>query len=442
MKDTPINFEVVRRHIRESKLTNIGRASIREIKRLISGIEKETGEKFIRMEMGVPGLVPPRIGIDAEIEALESGVAAVYPDIEGLPVLKKEISRFVKLFLNQNVSETCCIPTVGSMQGGFAAFLTLARIKKERDTTLLIDPGFPVHHQQHIVLGQKFESFDVYDFRGDKLKDKLESYFSKGNIHSVLYSNPNNPSWICFTEKELKIIGDLANKYDIIVLEDLAYFGMDFRKDYSKPGVAPYQPTVANYTDNYILLISGSKAFSYAGQRISAMVISDVVFNRQMPDLKRFYTTDCFGRAMIYGTIYALSAGVTHSVQYGFAAMLKAANDGNFNFIESVREYGEKAKIMKKMFTDNGFHIVYDKDEDHPIADGFYFTFAYPGFSGEELLEELIYYGISAIALSITGSERTEGIRACVSLVQRGQFPALEARLKKFHENHCSRVTA
>ncbi|MGE5424068.1 MAG: hypothetical protein ACM3N9_01820, partial [Syntrophothermus sp.] len=156
MKDTPINFEFVRRHIRDSKLTNIGRASIREIKRLISGIEKETGEKFIRMEMGVPGLVPPRIGIDAEIEALESGVAAVYPDIEGLPVLKKEISRFVKLFLNQNVSETCCIPTVGSMQGGFAAFLTLARIKKERDTTLLIDPGFPVHHQQHIVLGQKF----------------------------------------------------------------------------------------------------------------------------------------------------------------------------------------------------------------------------------------------------------------------------------------------
>ena len=88
------------------------------------------------------------------------------------------------------------------------------------------------------------------------------------------------------------------------------------------------------------------------------------------------------------------------------------------------------------MFTDNGFTIVYDKDEDEPIGDGFYFTFAYPGFTGEDLLQELIYYGISAIALSITGSERIEGIRACVSLVKREQFPALEDRLRKFRENH------
>jgi hypothetical protein len=101
-----------------------------------------------------------------------------------------------------------------------------------------------------------------------------------------------------------------------------------------------------------------------------------------------------------------------------------------------VKEYGEKAKIMKKMFLDNGFKIVYDKDEDQPIADGFYFTISYPGFEGEALLEELLYYGISAIALTITGSERTEGLRACVSLVKREQFPALEYRLQKFHEQH------
>ena len=116
--------------------------------------------------------------------------------------------------------------------------------------------------------------------------------------------------------------------------------------------------------------------------------------------------------------------------------MLKAVNDGSYNFVEVVKEYGEKAKIMKKLFLENGFKIVYDQDEGVPIADGFYFTISYPGIDGEQLLEELIYYGISAIALSITGSERHEGLRACVSLVRRDQFPALEARLKKFHEHH------
>lgn len=434
--DTPINFGTVSEKIREMQLANVGSASIREIKRLIDNIEKTTGDRFVRMEMGIPGLQPSAIGTEAEIEALRSGVAAIYPDIDGYPGLKTEISRFVKNFLDIDVDPGSCIPTVGSMQGSFAAFLTLSRMYPGRDTTLFIDPGFPVHKQQHRVLGQKFESFDVYDYRGEKLREKLESYFKTGKIHSVLYSNPNNPSWICFTDEELKIIGELSEKYGVVICEDLAYFGMDFRKDYSKPGEPPYQPTVAKYTGNYILFISSSKAFSYAGQRIGMMVIADKLFKTKAPQLLSYYSSDIFGRAMVFGTVYALSSGTAHSAQYALAAMLKAANEGRLNFVEDVKVYGEKARIMKEMFTRNGFRIVYDTDIDKPIADGFYFTISYPGFTGEELIEELLYYGISAISLAITGSEHTEGLRACVSLVGFDQFPDLEQRLKKFREHH------
>jgi aspartate/methionine/tyrosine aminotransferase len=436
MNNTPINYEIVKRKIEESNLSNIGKASIREIKKLIDGIEKETGKKYIRMEMGIPGLPPSKIGVEAEIEALKKGVASIYPDIQGIPELKKEASRFVKLFLDVDVDPEGCIPTVGSMQGSFAAFITLNRMYKEKDTILFLDPGFPVHKQQLKVLGQKSETFDIYDFRGDKLKEKLESILQKGNISAMLYSNPNNPSWICFTEDELKIIAEMAEKYNVVVLEDLAYIAMDFRKDLYTPGVPPFQATVARYTDKYILFISSSKAFSYAGQRIGMMIISDNLYNKTCPDLKNYYNTDKFGYSMIFETIYPLSAGVSHSAQHALTAMYKAANNGHFNFVDGVKEYGEKAKIMKKLFNDNGFYIVYDTDVDEPIADGFYFTFAYPGFTGEELLNKLVYYGISAISLAITGSERVEGVRACVSLVQREQFPDLEFRLKTFNENH------
>ena len=432
MKNTPINSEIVNKRLDESGIVNVGRASIREIKKLIDGIEQDSGEKFISMEMGIPGLPPSRIAIDAEIAALNAGVAAIYPDIYGIPQLKKEISRFCKLFLNIDVSEEGCLPTVGSMMGAFASFLTINRMYADRDGTLFLDPGFPVHKQQCRILGQKHYAFDVYNYRGDKLRDKMESYMSTGKISSILYSNPNNPSWICFTEKELKIIAELADKYNVIVLEDLAYFGMDFRKDYSKPGQPPYQPSVAHYSDNYILLISSSKAFSYAGQRVGMMAISNKVYNTIAPDLKRFYAFDQVGKAMIFGSVYAISSGTAHTPQYALAAVLKAVNDGTYNFIEVVKEYGARAKVLKKMFIENGFKIVYDKDEDNPIADGFYFTFSYPGFTGDELLKELLSYGISAISLEITGSERLEGIRACVSLIQREQFPVLENRLKTF----------
>ncbi len=436
MKDTPINYQIVKEKIEESGLPVIGNATIRELVKVVNRIEEATGEKYIRMEMGVPGLLPPEIGTQAEIEALKRGVASDYPMIEGVKELKTELSRFCKLFLNVDVNSEHCLPTVGAMQGAFATFLVANRTDRTKEGSLFLDPGFPVQKQQCRVLGHSYHSFDVYNYRGEKLRDKIKSYYDTGKISTILYSNPNNPSWICFTEKELQIIGELSNEYKVIVIEDLAYFGMDFRKDYSRPGQPPYQPTVAHYTDEYVLLISSSKAFSYAGQRVGTLAISDKLYPKRFPDLKRYFASDAFGYSMIYGALYSLSAGASHSAQYGLAAMLKAANDGQYNFVEDIKEYGEKAKIMKKLFTDNGFKIVYDKDEDQPIADGFYFTISYPGFTGVELIEELLYYGISAISLNITGSERIEGLRACVSQVKRSQFGDLEKRVKKFNEDH------
>ena len=434
--NTPVNAKVIKDEILNSGLEKIGRGSIREIVKLVNRIEARTGTEFIRMEMGVPGLDPAKVGIEAEIEALKRGVASKYPMIEGVKDLKEEISRFIKLFLNIDISPEACIPTVGSMMGAMASFMVANRNDHTKEGTLFIDPGFPVQKQQVRVLGHDFCSFDIYDFRGPKLRSKLLTYFKTGKISSILYSNPNNPSWICFTEEELQIIGELANKYDVIVIEDLAYFGMDFRKDYSQAGKPPYQPTIGRYTDNYILLISSSKAFSYAGQRVAMMAISDKLFARKYPDLLRYYTSDGFGYSMIYGALYALSSGVTHSAQYGLAGILRAVNNGSYNYIEDVKEYGEKAKIMKQMFLNNGFNLVYDKDIDQPIADGFYFTFSYPGYAGVDLLEELLYYGISAISLEITGSSRKEGVRACVSLVPREKFNLLEERLMRFNADH------
>jgi aspartate/methionine/tyrosine aminotransferase len=436
MTDIPISPEIIKNLASSIGIPSPGASSIREIVHLVNKIEEKTGIRFIRMEMGVPGIPAPQIGIEAEIAALKNGVASVYPDISGLRSLKKESARFIKLFLDVEIDPQGCIPTVGSMMGAMVSFLVANRNDRTKEGTLFIDPGFPVQKQQVKMLGHDYSSFDIYNFRGKKLKEKLESLLKSGKISSLLFSNPNNPSWICLTEEELEIIGRLAKKYDVIVIEDLAYFGMDFRKDYSNPGRPPFQPTVAHYTDEYIMLISSSKIFSYAGQRIGIMAISDELFERSYPDLLRYYSTDKFGHSAIFGALYGLSAGVAHSVQYGLAALLKAVNDGIYKYRADVLEYGEKAKEMKDLFLSNDFQIVYDRDLDEPLADGFYFTIAYPGMSGDTLIEQLLCYGISAISLMTTGSERCDGLRACVSQVHRTQFGDLAMRLKKFSEDH------
>ncbi len=436
MHNSPLDKSIVDSKIKELRIPDVGKASIREIVALVNLVEAATGVKYIRMEMGVPGLPPTQVGVDAEIAALKRGVAAVYPVIDGIQPLKDQAALFVKNFMNIEVGAKGCIPTVGSMQGTFAAFMAAGNIDAKKDTALFIDPGFPVQKQQMMVLGLKYESFDVFHYRGEKLREKLESLLSKGNINSIIYSNPNNPAWICFNDDELKIIGELANKYDVIVMEDLAYFGMDFRHNLSQPGVPPFQPSVANYTKNFVLFISSSKIFSYAGQRIGLMIIPEALYNREFPALQHRFGSATFGSTIVFRLLYSFSSGTSHSAQWALTAMLEAANNGQYNFVDGVKSYGEKAKAMKKIFTDNGFEIVYKTDMDEPIADGFYFTLSYPGMTGNQLVENLLYYGISAIALENTGSNE-EGIRACVSFVQPEQFGELEKRLQLFNAEYC-----
>lgn len=416
-------------------LPDFGKATIREVVAMTNAAEKRTGKRFVRMEMGVPGLPPSAIGVEAEIQALRQGVASIYPMLDGHPSLKQESSRFIKAFIDIDVPPSCCVPVTGSMQGTFTSFVTCSQCDRSKDTILFIDPGFPVQKQQLVVLGCHYESFDVYHYRGEALREKLESYLKKGNIAAIIYSNPNNPGWFCLKESELKIIGELATRYDAIVLEDLAYFAMDFRKSLGTPFEAPFQASVARYTDNYILLISGSKAFSYAGQRIGVAAISEKLYKREYADLKHQYGVAGFGNVFVNRVLYALSSGTSHSAQYALAAMMKAASDGEYRFLEDVKEYGRRARIVKRLFLENGFSIVYDKDLDEAIADGFYFTVCYPGMTGGDLMKELMFYGISAISLETTGSGQ-QGLRVCTSFIKDDQYSDLEARLRQFGNDH------
>lgn len=432
----PISENTFNAALQRLMILDLATATIRQVGALAAEIENEADEKMVHLEMGNPGLVAEEIGIEAEINALSQGIANQYPNIQGAPVLKKAGRRFMKDFLNLDVEEKCIVPTVGSMQASFTLQLLLAQRLKGKDTMLFLHPGFPAQFSQAKLLGIKTESFDIYNYRGKALEAKLESFLEKGNITGLIYSNPNNPAWTNLTEEELEIIGRLATKYDCIVVEDLAYFGMDFRRDISHPGEPPYGATVGKYTDNYIILLSASKIFSYAGQRIAIVTMSPKVYDRKYEFFEKFYEMPKFGDAYIYGVLYCASSGTAHSAQYALAAMFDAACDGKLNFIDHCSEYARRAAIMKKLFLDNGFHIVYDIDGDELIGDGFFFTVGYKDLSGMELQKELIRYGISAIPLNSTGSKQ-HGIRACVSMTSDDEtFGRMERFLQKFNQDH------
>lgn len=114
--------------------------------------------------------------------------------------------------------------------------------------------------------------------------------------------------------------------------------------------------------------------------------------------------------------------------------MYEAACDGKLDFVTENREYARRAARLKSIFVRNGFHIVYDKDLDRDVSDGFFFTIGRNGFTGDDLVDELIHYGIAAISLRTTGSEQ-QGLRICTSMLGDDDYPLLEERLAAFNRN-------
>ena len=405
-----------------SRVADLSQATIGEVLLVAQYLERKTGIPFIRMDQGSPGLPANRYGVEAEKEALERGVGSQYPPADGVPELKKAASRFIKAFIDIDINPLGCIPTTGSVAGSFGAFIACTQRIPGKDKVLFIDPGFPIQKSQLR--------------RGEGLRAKLEEELAAGDIAAIVYSNPNNPAWICLEESELQVIGELATKYDAIVMEDLAYFCMDYRRELGKPFEPPYVPTVAHYTDNYILMLSSSKIFSYAGQRMALIGISDKLFTRHYPALAaRYHDAGIFGQTLTASILYMITSGCTASTQYAYARMLELSCDGVIDFVEDTREYERRAAKMKDIFCRNGFHVVYDHDVTRPVGDGFFFTLGYEGLTGGELLRELLYYGVSCISLSTTGSLQN-GVRGCTSRMRDELYPVLEERMKAFREDH------
>ena len=420
-----------------NNVSDLASASIGEVLLVAQWLERKTGIPFVRMDQGSPGLPANRYGIDAEKRALDAGVGAKYPPADGVPELKEAASRFVKAYINVDVSPRSCVPTTGSVAASFGAFAACAQRIPGKDKVLFIDPGFPIQKAQLRILGIDWKAFDIYSYRGaEKLRPKLEEMLSDGDVAAIIYSNPNNPAWICLEEEELQVIGELATHYDVVVLEDLAYFCMDYRKELGHPFEAPFLPTVARYTDNYILLLSSSKIYSYAGQRMALACISDKLFEKQYPALAaRYHDAGVFGQTMVASILYMITSGCTTSTQYGYAEMMRLSCDGTIDFISDTRDYECRAARVKEIFLRHGFHIVYDMDVTQKVGDGFFFSLGYGNYSSAQLVPALIAYGVSCISLATTGSHQ-EGVRACVSLIHDDLYPLLEERMTMFQQDN------
>ncbi len=260
---------------------------------------KAEGKRIIDLGMGSPDLPTPPHIVDALVEAVSNRKETHrYPNSKGLPQLRESIAQWYKRRFNVDLDpEGEVFPLVGSKEG--IAHLALAYIDSG-DFTITLNPTYPAHYNGTLIAGGRVFFLPLRegnDFIPD-LTDIPTSILNKTKL--MIVSFPHNPTTGTVDIEFYKNVLELAEKYDFIVVSDLAYSEICF-DGYKAPSLLE----VDGAKERAVEFNSFSKTFNMAGWRIGYVVGNRDVISK-LAQIKSYIDYGIF-EAIQYACISALN---------------------------------------------------------------------------------------------------------------------------------------
>ncbi len=409
-----------------------GEFHIEEFWSAVNSLKNRPNYKYIRMDFGVPGLKPATHGLDVHQKILKKGeIAQQYPPYAGVADLRRSMSEFISNRLNTSIDSKDIFVTCGATQALFVAQSIAAKLNPKASAVAFLTPNYPPMCAQARFLGLNVVSIEVDGKRGKVLIEEIRKVFATNVITAFCWASPSNPGWMILNHEELAGIAGLCKEFNVIPIEDLTYLGMI---DTCKNDIPTKLPSIAKYIDDYILILSTSKMLSYAGERIGFLIASSHLLSVESEKLKASFGVTSVRRAC-GSLIFNLTGGAPHSGQYAVANVIDSINRGDYDLDGFLSIYIKRAKKLSKILVDNGFYLIYSSGIEEDLK-GFYVSFGYPSLSEFTLVKELLYNGITVLPLSIFGSKRKDGVRACVGRIDDEQLLELESRINNFSGEH------
>lgn len=179
---------------------------------------------------------------------------------------KQEYFTGMKLDPNGEIVVTC-----GSTEAMMAAMMS---VTNPGDKVIIFSPFYENYGADTILSGAEpiYVPLNPPEFSFDA--DVLEAAF-KQKPKALILCNPSNPCGKVFTYDELKIIADLAEKYDTFVITDEVYEHIVYA-----PNKHVYFASLPNMRDRTITCSSLSKTYSITGWRLGYVIASPEVIDR------------------------------------------------------------------------------------------------------------------------------------------------------------------
>ena len=217
----------------------------------------------VNLSQGFPDFEPPREMLDrlAEVSREDFHQYSITWGAQNFrEALAEKQSRLmgVEIDPNENVVVTC-----GSTEAMMAAMMTVAN---PGDKVIVFSPFYENYGADTILSGAEPIYVPLYPPEFNFDPNELEAAFRQ-KPKALILCNPSNPCGKVFTYDELKIIADLAEKYDAFVITDEVYEHIIYA-----PHKHTYFASLPNMWERTISCSSLSKTYSITGWRLGYII--------------------------------------------------------------------------------------------------------------------------------------------------------------------------
>ena len=262
---------------------------------------EKRGKKIYHLNIGQPDLKTPESYYEAVRNFNRETLA--YAESPGMPVLINAVKNYYRQ-LDVELSSNDILITTG---GSEALLLTCLSILDPYTEVIIPEPYYPnyttfVHAAGGVIRALPTSPEDGYHYADRK---QIESLITS-NTRAILITNPGNPTGVVLTQREMRMIADVAKKHDLFLICDEVY--REFCYD-DKFGV----PTMAHFDDieeNLVIIDSVSKRFSACGARVGCVVTKN-------KDLQQALLKFCQSRLSV-ATIDQIGAAALYGVDHEF----------------------------------------------------------------------------------------------------------------------------
>jgi aspartate/methionine/tyrosine aminotransferase len=308
---------------------------IRSFVRRAVALEKETGRKIIRLDIGQPDLPPMRT-----LETYKEGLVAPevvessrYPPAEGLPELREAISRMERECFGVRVPDTRVYVTLGGCGALKFVFKVLGARGGSTKNLLAMAPGWGVISNFAWEYQIRANFVDLLTPDGDFREDVAQEMVDQDTV-AIYVNSPNNPTGSILNERAVKDILSFSSDNDLWVVSDEAYQHLIHEGIEGHVSFGKYE----DYAERVFKCISFSKILK-PNIRLGALI------------LPRGLTDDL--KASFFTALRNEGAGVSAESQSGALAVLRG--DPRLSYMNEVNaRYREKVSVAKGILEEAG----------------------------------------------------------------------------------------